>query len=487
VVAMLPEKLPEALTFDDVMLVPGYSDVLPKDVDLRTRVTRGLELNIPLLSAAMDSVTEAQMAITVARHGGLGVIHKNMAPERQGSEVRKVKKYESRMVVDPVTVRPDQTLAEAVDSMRQHDISGLLVTERGKLVGILTHRDIRFIEDLARPVGELMTRDLVTVPEGTSSDEAKRVLHEHRVEKLPVIDAQGALRGLFTIKDIDKEARYPDAAKDGRGRLVCAAAVGVGADCEVRAGHLMEAGVDVLVVDTAHGHSKGVIDAVRALRSAWPDVQIVAGNIASAEAAEALIAAGVDGLKVGIGPGSICTTRVVAGVGVPQITAVDNVVRAASRHGIPVISDGGIKFSGDIVKAIAAGAHTTMMGSIFAGTDEAPGERILYQGRSYKMYRGMGSIGAMKEGSKDRYFQSDSDDRKLVPEGIEGRVPYKGSVDGVIFQLVGGLRAGMGYVGARDIAALRACERFVRISSAGLTESHVHDVIITKESPNYNR
>jgi IMP dehydrogenase len=484
---MLPEKLPEALTFDDVMLVPGYSEVLPKDVDLKTRVTRGLELNIPLLSAAMDSVTEAQMAITVARHGGLGVIHKNMSPERQGSEVRKVKKYESRMVVDPVTVRPDQTLAEAVDSMRQHDISGLLVTERGKLVGILTHRDIRFIEDLARPVGELMTRDLVTVPEGTSSDEAKRVLHEHRVEKLPVIDAEGALRGLFTIKDIDKEARYPDAAKDGRGRLVCAAAVGVGADCEVRAGYLMEAGVDVLVVDTAHGHSKGVIDAVRMLRAAWPDVQIVAGNIASAEGAEALIAAGVDGLKVGIGPGSICTTRVVAGVGVPQITAVDNVVRAASRHGIPVISDGGIKFSGDIVKAIAAGAHTTMMGSIFAGTDEAPGERILYQGRSYKMYRGMGSIGAMKEGSKDRYFQTDSDDRKLVPEGIEGRVPYKGSVDGVIFQLVGGLRAGMGYVGARDIAALRACERFVRISSAGLTESHVHDVIITKESPNYNR
>lgn len=484
---MLPEKLPEALTFDDVMLVPGYSEVLPKDVDLKTRVTRGLELNIPLLSAAMDSVTEAQMAITVARHGGLGVIHKNMSPERQGSEVRKVKKYESRMVIDPVTVRPDQTLAEAVDSMRQHDISGLLVTDRGKLVGILTHRDIRFIEDLGRPVGELMTRDLVTVPEGTSSDEAKRVLHEHRVEKLPVIDADGALRGLFTIKDIDKEARYPDSAKDGRGRLVCAAAVGVGADCEARAGYLMEAGVDVLVVDTAHGHSKGVIDAVRILRGAWPDVQIVAGNIASAEAAEALIAAGVDGLKVGIGPGSICTTRVVAGVGVPQITAVDNVVRAASRHGIPVISDGGIKFSGDIVKAIAAGAHTTMMGSIFAGTDEAPGERILYQGRSYKMYRGMGSIGAMKEGSKDRYFQSDSDDRKLVPEGIEGRVPYKGSVDGVIFQLVGGLRAGMGYVGARDIAGLRACDRFVRISSAGLTESHVHDVIITKESPNYNR
>lgn len=484
---MLPEKLPEALTFDDVMLVPGYSEVLPKDVDLRTRVTRGLELNIPLLSAAMDSVTEAQMAITVARHGGLGVIHKNMQPDRQGSEVRKVKKYESRMVVDPVTVRPDQTLEEAVESMRQHDISGLLVTDHGKLVGILTHRDIRFIEDLDRPVGELMTRELVTVPEGTSSDEAKRVLHEHRVEKLPVIDAKGALRGLFTIKDIDKEARYPDAAKDGRGRLVCAAAVGVGADCEARAGYLMEAGVDVLVVDTAHGHSKGVIDAVRMLRGAWPDVQIVAGNIASAEAAEALIAAGVDGLKVGIGPGSICTTRVVAGVGVPQITAVDNVVRAAARHGIPVISDGGIKFSGDIVKAIAAGAHTTMMGSIFAGTDEAPGERILYQGRSYKMYRGMGSIGAMKDGSKDRYFQTDSDDRKLVPEGIEGRVPYKGSVDGVIFQLVGGLRAGMGYVGAKDIAALRACDRFVRISSAGLTESHVHDVIITKESPNYNR
>ncbi|MCB9786958.1 MAG: IMP dehydrogenase [Deltaproteobacteria bacterium] len=484
---MLPEKLPEALTFDDVLLVPGFSEVLPKDVDLRTRVTRGLELNIPLLSAAMDSVTEAQMAITVARHGGLGVIHKNMPPEQQGSEVRKVKKYESRMVVDPVTVRPDQTLAEAVESMRQHDISGLLVTSEGRLVGILTHRDIRFIDDLTRPVGELMTRELVTVPEGTSSDEAKSVLHEHRVEKLPVVDARGALRGLFTIKDIDKEARYPDAAKDGRGRLVCAAAVGVGADCERRSALLVEAGVDVLVIDTAHGHSKGVIDAVRMVRGAWPSVQIVAGNIATADAAEALIAAGVDAVKVGIGPGSICTTRVVAGVGVPQITAVNDVVRAASRHDIPVISDGGVKFSGDIVKAIAAGAHTAMMGSIFAGTDEAPGERILYQGRSYKMYRGMGSIGAMKEGSKDRYFQADADDRKLVPEGIEGRVPYKGSVDGVIFQLVGGLRAGMGYVGAKDIAALRAYDRFVRISSAGLTESHVHDVIITKESPNYNR
>ena len=486
---MLPDNgVPQALTFDDVLLVPGLSEVLPRDVSLETRVTRTTRLRIPLVSSAMDTVTEAAMAIGMAREGGLGVIHKNLTPERQAAEVGRVKKSESRMVLEPVTIAPGQALAEAMDLMGHHGISGLPVVDQGRLVGILTHRDIRFQRDLARSVAEIMTRKLVTVPEGTSSEEARALLHEHRIEKLPVVGARGELLGLFTIKDVEKEARYPSAAKDARGRLLCAAAVGVGLAGEERAAHLVEAGVDVLVVDTAHGHSRGVLDTVRALRTAWPDLQIVAGNIATAAAAEALIEAGVDGLKVGIGPGSICTTRVVAGVGVPQITAVDNVARAASRHDVPVIADGGIKFSGDLVKAIAAGAHCAMIGSLLAGTDEAPGERILYQGRSYKVYRGMGSIGAMKAGSRDRYFQDDVEtERKLVPEGIEGRVPYKGHVDAVLHQLVGGLRAGMGYVGTADIEQLRACDRFVRITSAGLTESHVHDVIITKEAPNYNR
>ncbi|MGM0575336.1 MAG: IMP dehydrogenase [Myxococcota bacterium] len=485
---MLPESLTEGLTFDDVLLLPGYSEVLPGDVSLRTRLTREISLNIPLVSAAMDSVTEAGMAIAMARQGGLGIIHKNLSPDRQAAEVRKVKKYESRMVVDPVTVRPSQPLRDALDTMQQHDISGLLVTEGDHLVGILTNRDVRFVEDTSRSVEDLMTRDVVTVAEGTTSEEAQRILHENRVEKLPVIDDEGRLLGLFTIKDIEKEANYPHAAKDSRGRLLCGAAVGVGADCERRAALLVAAGVDVLVVDTAHGHSRGVMEAVRSVRSAWPDVQLVAGNIATADAAEALIEAGVDAVKVGIGPGSICTTRVVAGVGVPQITAIDNVLQATRRHDIPIIADGGIQFSGDLVKALAAGAHTAMMGSLFAGTDEAPGERIIYQGRSWKMYRGMGSIGAMNDGSKDRYFQADVEsEHKLVPEGIEGRVPYKGSVEAVIFQLVGGLRSGMGYVGAEDIEALRHVDRFVRISPAGLTESHVHDVVITKEAPNYNR
>ena len=485
---MLPEHgVPQALTYDDVLLMPGYSEVLPKDVSLDARITRGLSLRVPLISAAMDTVTEANMAIGMARQGGLGVIHKNLTAQDQADQVRKVKKSESRMVIEPLVIGSGQTLGEALDVMGHHGVSGLPVVDDERLVGILTNRDVRFQRELTRPVREIMTTALVTVPEGTTSEEAKRLLHEHRIEKLPVVGARGQLLGLFTIKDVEKEARWPMAAKDGRGRLLCAAAIGVGADGEARAAALVEAGVDVLVIDTAHGHSKGMIDAVRAVRSAWPSLQIIAGNIATGDAATALIEAGADGVKVGIGPGSICTTRVVAGVGVPQITAITEVARAAARHDVPLIADGGIKFSGDIVKALAAGAHTCMVGSLLAGTDESPGERILYQGRSYKVYRGMGSIGAMKAGSKDRYFQDEVDnDRKLVPEGIEGRVPYKGSVEGVIYQLIGGLRSGMGYIGAADIEALRATDRFVRITSAGLTESHVHDVIITKEAPNYN-
>ena len=485
---MLPKDLTQALTFDDVMLVPGYSDVLPSEVDLRARLTRDLSLNIPLVSAAMDSVTEAAMAIALARHGGLGVIHKNLSPAAQALEVTKVKKHESRMVVDPVTTTPDQPLADAIALMRRHHISGLPVIEGEGLVGILTNRDIRYVEDLDRRVADVMTRDLVTTPEGTSFEDAKGLLRDHRIEKLPVVDDRGRLCGLFTIMDIEKQALYPLSAKDSAGRLVCGAAIGVGGDSMERATRLMAAGVDVLIVDTAHGHSQGVIDMTRLLRDELPDMQVIAGNIASGDAAEALIEAGAHGLKVGIGPGSICTTRIVTGVGVPQITAITNVVKVASRHDVPLISDGGIKFSGDLVKAIAAGANTAMMGSLLAGTDESPGELIIYQGRSYKMYRGMGSIGAMKQGSKDRYFQGDVEsEQKLVPEGIEGRVPYKGEVEAVIYQLMGGLRSGMGYVGAQDIEALRACTRFVRITGAGLTESHVHDVIITKEAPNYNR
>ncbi len=485
---MLPENLREALTFDDVLMVPGYSEVLPGDVSVATRLTRRVSLNLPILSAAMDSVTEADMAIAMAAQGGIGVIHKNLPPDAQAAHVRKVKKYESRMVQDPVTVTPDQTLAEAVALMQRERISGLPVTEHGRLVGILTNRDIRFEQNLSQTIRDVMTTRLITAPEGTSFEQAKSLLQKNRIEKLLIVDDSMALRGLITIKDIEKQVRYPNAAKDKGGHLVCAAAVGVGPDADERAAHLVAAGVDVLVVDTAHGHSRGVIEAVRRLKGAYPDVDIVAGNIATGEAAEALIRAGVDAVKVGIGPGSICTTRVVAGVGVPQISAIADVVKVTQRYDVPIIADGGIKFSGDVVKAIAAGAHTVMVGSLLAGTDEAPGERILYQGRAYKTYRGMGSIGAMAQGSKDRYFQSDvTSERKLVPEGIEGRVPYKGSVEGVVYQLVGGLRSGMGYLGAKDIEGLRACDRFVRITSAGLTESHVHDVIITKEAPNYNR
>ena len=485
---MIPETLPAALTFDDVLLVPALSEVLPHEVDLSTQVTRGLRLNIPLLAAAMDTVTEGPMAIAMAQQGGLGIIHKNLSPDQQAAQVHKVKKYESRMVLDPVTVTPHQSLAEALEIMRKEGVSGLPVLEGDKLVGILTNRDIRFQERLERPLSEAMTQAVVTTHEGTSWEAAKALLHEHRIEKLPVVDAQGHLRGLYTIKDIEKEQRYPNAAKDSSGRLVCGAAVGVGADATERAQALVNAGVDVLVIDTAHGHSRGVIDAVANIRSSFPDVQIVAGNVATAAAVAALADAGVDGVKVGIGPGSICTTRIVAGVGVPQITAVTEAAKEGRKRGLPVIADGGIKFSGDMVKAIAAGANTVMVGSMLAGTDEAPGERVLFQGRAYKTYRGMGSIGAMARGSKDRYFQGEVDnDQKLVPEGIEGRVPYKGSVESVVYQLMGGLRSGMGYVGAADITALTNYDGFVRITPSGLRESHVHDVIITKEAPNYNR
>jgi IMP dehydrogenase len=481
---MLPGELREALTFDDVLLVPAFSEVLPKDVDVRTRLTRRIELNIPLVSAAMDSVTEARTAITMAREGGIGILHKNLPPEDQAREVERVKRAESGMVIDPVTVRPTQSLREVLSIMREHDISGVPVTEGERLVGILTARDIRFEQNLDQPVSALMTKKLVTVSPGVSNSQARQLLHAHRIEKLLVVEGD-KLVGLITIKDILQAERNPLSVKDDKGRLRVGAAIGPGADRGVRAAALVGAGVDLLVIDTAHGHSKGVIDAVKATKAEHKNVEIVAGNVATAEATEALIAAGVDAVKVGIGPGSICTTRVVAGVGVPQITAIADCVRVAERHGIPIIADGGIKYSGDVTKAIAAGASSIMIGSLFAGTEESPGDRILYQGRSYKVYRGMGSLGAMRKGSKDRYGQAGAADEKLVPEGIEGRVPYRGSLASILYQLVGGLRSGMGYTGCRTIAELRERAKFVRISAQGLRESHVHDVIITEEAPNY--
>ncbi len=480
------EELRDALTFDDVLLVPGESDVLPKHVETQTRLTRNIHLNIPIVSAAMDTVTEAQMAIAMAANGGLGFIHKNLSVEEQAAMVVRVKKYESAIVADPLTIEPDAPLSAAVAMMREHGFSGMPVTRRGRLVGILTNRDLRFEKNLDQKVEQVMTKDLVTAREGVTIEEAKELLHRHRIEKLPVVNEQFELRGLITIKDIEKIQKHPNAAKDRLGRLLCGAAVGVGPDREARIAALLKAGADVITIDTAHGHSRGVIDAVRATKANFRNIELVAGNVATGEAADALCKAGVDAVKVGVGPGSICTTRVVAGVGVPQITAVDECSRAAERNGIPVISDGGVKYSGDIVKALAAGASSVMIGSLFAGTEEAPGDVILYQGRSYKSYRGMGSIGAMKQGSRDRYFQSDvTDADKLVPEGIEGRVPYKGPVSMNIFQLVGGLRSGMGYVGCKNIPELRQKPRFIRISSSGLRESHVHDVIITQEAPNY--
>ena len=481
---MLEEKLRECLTFDDVMLLPAYSEVLPAEVDVRSRLTRSIELNIPIVSAAMDSVTEARSAIAMARQGGIGIIHKNLPPDAQAAEVDRVKRAESGIINDPVTVRPSQSLREALAVMRENDISGVPVVEGSSPVGILTARDIRFEKNLDQPVSALMTTELVSVRPGCKPEEAKELLHKHRIEKLLVID-QGKLVGLITIKDLMQADRNPHALKDERGRLRVGAAIGPGKDCFERSDSLVEAGVDVIVVDTAHGHSKGVIEAARAVKKRHAGVQLIAGNIATAAAAEALVDAGVDAIKVGIGPGSICTTRIVAGIGVPQITAIADCAKVADRHGIPVVADGGIKYSGEVTKAIAAGASAVMIGSLFAGTDEAPGEIVLYQGRSYKVYRGMGSLGAMKRGSKDRYGQGGTADEKLVPEGIEGRVPHRGSLGSIIDQLVGGLRSGMGYTGCRTVAELREKARFIRITGAGLRESHVHDVIITEEAPNY--
>ncbi len=481
---MLDDKLRETLTFDDVLLAPAYSDVLPAQVDLRTRLTRAISMNIPLLSAAMDSVTEARTAIAMAREGGIGIVHKNLLPAQQAREVEKVKRAESGIIVGPVTVRPNQSLREALAVMREHDISGVPVTEGDRPVGILTARDIRFEKNLDQPVSVLMTKELVTVPPGVSNDRARELLHQHRIEKLLVVDG-GSLVGLITIKDLLQAERNPNANKDTHGRLRVGAAVGPGPDREERTAALIAAGVDVLVIDTAHGHSAGVLDAVRATKRAYPDVQLIAGNVATAAATQALIDAGVDGVKVGIGPGSICTTRVVAGVGVPQITAVSDCAKVAEAADVPIIADGGVKFSGDVTKAIAAGASTVMIGSLFAGTDESPGDLVLYQGRSYKVYRGMGSLGAMRRGSKDRYGQAGAADEKLVPEGIEGRVPHRGSLASIVYQLLGGLRSGMGYTGCSTIAELRTKAQFVRITSQGLRESHAHDVIITEEAPNY--
>lgn len=484
---MLDSEIPQALTFDDVLLVPSHSTVLPKEVDLTTSLTSKIRLSIPLLSAAMDTVTETRTAICMAREGGMGIIHKNMTPAEQALEVDQVKKSESGMIVDPITMEPEQRIYQALEVMQKYRISGVPITRGGKLVGILTNRDLRFETRLDQPIANVMTKDnLVTVPPGTTLEEAKQHLHKHRIEKLLVVDEKGDLRGLITIKDIEKVRKYPNACKDDLGRLRVGAAVGVGPDREERLEALLRAGVDLVVIDTAHGHSQGVIDAVVATKRAYPDLQLMAGNIATAEAAEALVKAGVDAVKVGIGPGSICTTRVVAGVGMPQITAISEVTRVVRKAGIPLVADGGIKFSGDLAKAVAAGADVIMVGSLFAGTDESPGETILYQGRTYKSYRGMGSIGAMKQGSKDRYFQGDVESEvKLVPEGIEGRVPYRGSLSANIHQLIGGLRAAMGYTGCHNVRELQEKARFVRITNAGLRESHVHDVTISQEAPNY--
>ncbi len=483
---MSESRMHEGLTFDDVLLVPGESHVLPSQVDTRTQLTSTISLHIPLLSAAMDTVTEHETAICLAQNGGIGIVHKNLPIPAQAAEVDKVKRSESGMIVDPITMQPEQRIYEALEVMARYRISGVPVTREGKAVGILTNRDLRFVRDTTQEISAVMTREgLVTVSPGTTMERAKELLHEHRIEKLLVVDDTGTLRGLITIKDIEKSERFPNASKDHLGRLLCGAAVGTGADRIERAQALVDSGVDVIVVDTAHGHSRGVLDTVEEMRRTFPDLPLIGGNVATAEGTEALIKAGVSSVKVGVGPGSICTTRVVAGVGVPQFTAVMESSRVAARAGIPVVADGGIKFSGDMVKALAAGASAVMIGSLFAGTDEAPGETVLYQGRSYKVYRGMGSIGAMTDGSADRYFQAEVETDKLVPEGIEGRIPYRGSLTSNVLQLVGGLRSGMGYVGAADLPEMREKARFVRISSAGLQESHVHDVVITKEAPNY--
>lgn len=488
--------LATALTFDDVLLVPRHSDVLPNQVDVSTRLTRNISLNVPIASAAMDTVTESGLAIAMAQHGGIGIIHKNLSIEEQSSEVDRVKRSESGMIVNPITLSPASRIYEALDLMKKFSISGVPITEdgskEGRLVGILTNRDLRFETSVTRPISDVMTREhLITVPVGTTLDAAREILHKHKVEKLLVVDRDYRLKGLITVKDIQKAVKYPNASKDSLGRLRCGAAIGVARDTIERADALVAANVDALVVDTAHGHAQGVLDMVRQIRRRFAGVDLIAGNVATAEATQALVALGVDAVKVGIGAGSICTTRIIAGIGVPMITSVMECARAAARHDIPVIADGGIRFSGDVTKAIAVGASTVMIGNLFAGTDESPGELILYQGRSFKEYRGMGSIGAMRRGSRDRYFQDEFNldvpggTDKLVPEGIEGRVAHKGSVAGLIYQLVGGLRAGMGYCGCKNIPTLQRDARLIRITAAGVRESHVHDVAITKEAPNY--
>lgn len=483
----MPEKnLKQGLAFDDVLLMPAYSEILPRDVDTSTRLTNAIKLNIPLLSAAMDTVSESRMAIAIAQEGGMGIIHKNLTIDEQAAEVDKVKKYESVIILKPRTLEPEQRIADVLEIKKNEQVSSFPIVKDGKLVGILTNRDLRFEKNLSKKISEVMTKDVVTAPVGTSIEKAKEILHRHRIEKLPVADKNGHLKGLITIKDIEKREKYPNSCKDRLGRLMVGAAVGVSFDREKRVQALLDAGADVIVIDTAHGHSKGVLNAIRDTRKNFPKCQLIAGNVGTSDGAEALIKAGVDAIKVGIGPGSICTTRIVTGVGVPQITAIMDSVAVARKKNIPVIADGGIKFSGDMVKAIAAGASSIMIGGLFAGTDESPGETILYQGRTYKMYRGMGSIEAMKKGSKDRYFQDDVESElKLVPEGIEGRVPHKGPVSSTIFQLIGGLKSGMGYCGSKTIFELQKKAKLVRITVAGLRESHVHDVIITKEAPNY--
>jgi len=481
---MLPE---EAYSFDDVFLIPGYSNVLPKDVNTSTKLTKNLTLNIPIVSAAMDTVTESQAAISLSREGGIGFIHRNMSIISQVVEVEKVKKSESGMIIDPVTIHPDQKVHEVLNLMEQFRISGIPVTKGDQLVGIVTNRDLRFEINLEKKVSEVMTKEnLITVSEGITLEDSKELLHKHRIEKLLVVDNKKRLKGMITIKDIEKIKKYPNACKDRMGRLRVGAAVGVSPDMEERTGGLLKAGADVILIDTSHGHSENVINAVKKLKSTFKDIELIAGNVGTAKGAEDLIDAGVDGVKIGIGPGSICTTRIVAGIGVPQMTAIMNCKSISNKTGVPLIADGGIKFSGDVTKAIGAGAHVVMIGGLFAGTDESPGELVIFQGRSYKVYRGMGSLEAMKKGSKDRYYQTEEiEEDKLVPEGIVGRVPYIGSLSANIFQLIGGLRAGMGYVGCRTLEELRKKARFLKISSAGLRESHVHDVIITKEAPNY--
>lgn len=484
-IKMPPE---EAFSFDDVLLVPNYSDVLPIDANLNTRLTRNIDLNIPIISAAMDTVTEARTSISMAREGGMGFIHRNMSIKSQALEVDKAKKSESGMIIDPVTIHPDQQVHEVLGLMEQYSISGVPVEKNGKLVGIVTNRDLRFETELDKKVSDVMTKEnLRTVSEGITLEESKKLLHKYRIEKLLVVDGKGRLAGMITIKDIEKIKKYPNACKDRMGRLRIGAAIGVGDDMEERVEALLNADADVILIDTSHGHSENVIEAVKILKSTFSDIELIAGNVGTAKGAEDLINAGVDGVKIGIGPGSICTTRIIAGIGIPQITAIMNCKSISNKTGVPLIADGGIKFSGDITKAIGAGAHVVMIGGLFAGTEESPGETIFFQGRSYKVYRGMGSIEAMKKGSRDRYYQSDeTEDDKLVPEGIVGRVPYRGSLSANIFQLTGGLRAGMGYVGCRTIEDLREKAHFLKISAAGMRESHVHDVIITKEAPNYS-